>query len=235
MTAAIIVAAGKGTRMGSGIDKLFIEIAGRPLIAHTWERLASAPMIDEIVLVIRDGMQAAFEKLAAQLRVSKPYRLVSGGAERQDSVWNGLQAVSPSTEIVLIQDGARPCTSIDLMARTIEAARASGAAVAAQRVTDTIKQSDDGKHIAATVERSRLWSVQTPQTFRLNVIQAALAEVRARKLTITDDTAACELIRQPVVLVESLAPNPKATSPADLPLIELLIRRASEGFPHQSR
>src|SRR3954469_21609805 len=111
MVSAIIVAAGKGTRMGPNVDKLFLEVAGRPVIAHTWERFAAAGCVDEIVVVVRDGMQAAFEELAVQYELVKPCRLVAGGAERQDSVWNGLQALSPASEIVAIQDGARPCTS----------------------------------------------------------------------------------------------------------------------------
>lgn len=212
--------------MGPGIDKLFVEVAGRPLVAHTWMRLDSAAAVDELVLVVRGGMQGAFEQLGAQLGLKKPYRLAAGGAERQDSVWSGLQAVSPDVEIVVIQDGARPCTSEELIKRTIAAARQTGAAVAAQRITDTIKESDDGQHIARTLDRSRLWAVQTPQTFRIDVIRDALAKVRDGGLRVTDDTAACELAGLPVRLVETLEPNPKATSPADLALIELLITRA---------
>lgn len=224
MTSAIIVAAGQGTRMGPNIDKLFLEVSGAPVVAHTWERLDETESIDEIVLVIRDGMKSAFEELAATLELQKPYRFAIGGKERQDSVWNGLQAISPSASIVAIQDGARPCTSADLIEATIDAAREMGAAVAAQRVTDTIKQSDDGRIIARHLDRSRLWAVQTPQTFRVEVIRKALAAVRERGLLVTDDTAACELIGQPVRLVESTKPNPKVTVPADLHYIELLLR-----------
>ena len=111
-----------------------------------------------------------------------------------------------------------------MIAATLAAARATGAAVAAQRVTDTIKQSDDGRAITRHLERARLWSVQTPQTFRLEVIRRALAAVRERGLQMTDDTAACEWIGQPVQLIESAVPNPKVTLPADLPYIELLLR-----------
>ena len=146
-----------------------------------------------------------------------------GGAERQDSVWNGLAALAPEAEIVAIQDAARPCTTAELIAATIQAAQETGAAVAAQPVTDTLKATDDGKTIARTVDRSKLWSVQTPQTFRVEVIRRALAAARAQNLNLTDDTAACELIGQPVRLVPSASPNPKVTVPADLPLIESLL------------
>ena len=116
-------------------------------------------------------MQPEFSKLAAQFKFSKTFHVVVGGAERQDSVWNGLAALSPKTEIVAIQDAARPCTSEALIAATIQAARETGAAVAAQPVTDTIKESADGKTISHTHDRARLWSVQTPQTFRVEVIR----------------------------------------------------------------
>ena len=224
MTSAIIVAAGKGTRMGANVDKLWLEVAARPVVAHTWKQFNDADCVDEIILVVRDGMQSDFTELAEKFNFHKPFRLVVGGAERQDSVWNGLAAVSPQTEIVAIQDAARPCTSADLIAATIAAARETGAAVAAQPVTDTIKETVDGKIISRTVDRSKLWSVQTPQTFRVEVIRRAISAARGKNLILTDDTAACELIGQPVQLVRSLAPNPKVTVPADLPLIESLLR-----------
>jgi 2-C-methyl-D-erythritol 4-phosphate cytidylyltransferase len=194
------------------------------LIGHTWQRFDASPALQEIILVVRDGLQDAFQEIAEQFAFKKPYRLVAGGAERQDSVWNGLQAIAPGAEIVVIQDGARPCTSEELISGTVAAAREVGAAVAAQRISDTIKESDGRTLIARTVDRSRLWSVQTPQTFQVKVIRAALQAVRQKGLQITDDTAACELIGQAVRLVESPTPNPKATSRSDLPWLEWLLR-----------
>ena len=225
MNSAIIVAAGKGTRMGPNVDKLFLEVAGRPVVAHTWQRFNDAPCIDEIVLVVRDGMQSAFAELAQQFKFAKPHHIVIGGIERQDSVWNGIEALSPSAKLVAIQDGARPCTTIELISATLDAANETGAAVAAQIVTDTIKETSDGKLISRNVDRSQLRAVQTPQTFRVEIIRRALAEVRARKLHVTDDTAACELIGQPVRLVTTASHNPKVTTPADLPYIALLLSK----------
>ena len=226
MNAAVIVAAGKGTRMGPNVDKLFLEVAGHPVVAHTWQRFNDAACIGEIVLVIRDGMQSAFAELAQQCGFRKAHRFVIGGRERQASVWNGLEALSPTAEIVAIQDGARPCTSAALIEATIVTASETGAAVAAIPVTDTIKESNDGRFAERTMDRAKLWAVQTPQTFRVEVIRRALTEVRRRKMVVTDDTAACELIGQPVRLVTSVAPNPKVTVPADLPYIELLLKKA---------
>ena len=223
MVSAIIVAAGKGVRMGTNTDKLFLEVGGRPVVAHTWQRFAEAKCIDEIVLVVREGMQTVFTDLAEKFSLRKPYKLVVGGAERQDSVWNGLQALSPGTEIVAIQDAARPCTDESVITATVEAAREFGAAVSAHPVTDTIKESADGKLVMRTVDRARLWAVQTPQTFRVEVILRALSFVREMGGRVTDDTAACELVGQPVKLVPNERPNPKVTVPGDLPYVELLL------------
>ncbi len=225
MTSAVIVAAGRGTRMGPGIDKLFLEVAGAPVIAHTWRQFDTCPAIDAVVVVIRDGLHDAFHDIARSIGTRKPYQLVVGGAERQDSVWNGLSAVDPVTTLVAIQDGARPCTSAATIETCLTAASRTGAAVAAQRAVDTMKESDGGTRIARHLDRSRLWAVQTPQCFQLDVIRRALTAVRDRHLQVTDDTAACEAIGQPVELVESPAPNPKVTSPSDLPIVELLLSK----------
>ena len=227
MTSAIIVAAGRGTRMGPNIDKLFLDVAGQPVIAHTWARMDSASCIDEVVLVVRAGMEGAFQEIASKLRLGKPYHFAEGGAERQDSVWNGLQQLATGSDVVAIHDGARPCVAHELIEECVGAARDSGAAVAAQRVTDTIKESADGMTIARTVDRARLWSVQTPQAFRVGVIRKAIATARERGLNLTDDTAACELIGQPVRLVESLQSNPKITVPGDIPFIASLLQAKS--------
>ena len=226
MNYAVMVAAGRGTRMGPGIDKLFLEVAGRPVVAHSWRRLEKAPSLAGVVVVVRDGMQEAFHELAREARITKPYWLAVGGKERQDSVWNGLCALPADARIVAIHDAARPCVTTEVIERTIRAAEEFGAAVAAQRVTDTIKTSADGAAIGEHLDRSLLWSVQTPQTFRVEVIRRAMTAVREQALNVTDDTAACALIGQQVRLVESVAPNPKATSPADIPYLDLLLRNS---------
>ncbi len=224
MNAAILVAAGKGVRMGT--DKLWLEIAGRPVVTHTWQKFNDAKCIDEIILVVRKEMQKNFVELAVKFHFQKPFSIVGGGAERQDSVWNGLEALSPKTEIVAIHDAARPCTTEGLIAATMEAARKTGAAVAAQQITDTIKESADGKTISCTLDRAKLWSVQTPQTFRVEIIRRAISAARQKNLIFTDDTAACELIGQAVRLVPSATPNPKVTVPGDLPFIEALLKNS---------
>jgi 2-C-methyl-D-erythritol 4-phosphate cytidylyltransferase len=226
MNIAILVAAGRGARMGR--DKLFLKVAGKPVVAHTWGQLDEAKVIDEIILVVRAGMEKKFLALAKKFQFRKKFQIVDGGAERQDSVWNGLEAVPAGAEIVVIHDAARPCVSAELMAATIKHAEETGAAVAAHPVTDTIKESDDGRLIQRTLDRSKLWGMETPQTFRLDVIRRAIAAARAKQMIFTDDTAACELIGQPVRLVSSIAPNPKVTVPGDLPIVEALLRKRSK-------
>ena len=223
MVSAVIVAAGSGTRMGA--DKLFLEVAGLPVVGHTWRRFDRHPEIDEVVLVIRKESLADFEALAEQIAPTKPHRFVGGGQERQDSVSNGLAAVNADCEWVAIQDGARPCTPGAAITDTLAAAREIGAAVTAGKVIDTLKEADGAGRIARNVNRTHLWAVQTPQIFALEIIRNAMAAVREQGASVTDDTAACELISQPVALVDGEGPNPKVTTSSDLLWVELLLRQ----------
>ena len=224
----VIVAAGRGSRMGQG-DKLFMEVAGLPLVGHTWRRFDRFAGTAEIVIVTRGESRSLFENLAKRIAAAKPWRIVEGGAERQDSVWNGVNATDEASAVVAIQDGARPCTPLGSLGQAIDDAREMGAAVLAKRVSDTLKRGDGQAQILGTVDRDNLWAVQTPQVFRREVILAALAKVRNEGLAITDDTAACEALGQAVKLIECDRPNPKATTPDDLPFIESLLAAEAAG------
>jgi 2-C-methyl-D-erythritol 4-phosphate cytidylyltransferase len=184
------------------IDKLFLPMAGIPVVGHTWRRLDAAECVDEVRWVIRPGMEDKFQALINhEWKPTKPWQWVHGGKERQDSVWNGLDSLPASIEWVIIHDGARPCVSEDLIRRCLAAAQESGASVAAQPAVDTIKESIDGHCISRHLDRSRLWAVQTPQCFRVAILRAALQAVREQGGQVTDDTAACEWIGQEVRLV----------------------------------
>lgn len=222
--AAIIVAAGRGTRMGGSVDKVFLEVAGAPMVVHTWRCFEQIAAIGHIVLVVRSGMEETFRGFAQEYGFMKPYTIAIGGAERQDSVWNGLCAVPEECGIVAIQDGARPCTPISAIEQALEMADEHGASVLAQRVTDTIKVSTDGVVIEKTLDRSVLWAVQTPQVFRTEVIKRAISTAMANGKKWTDDTAACEAIGQKVYLVPCSEANPKATCPGDLPYIDMILK-----------
>ena len=208
--------------MGRG-DKMFLDIAGLPLLGHTWRRFDLLSEADEIILVTRDDARPVLEDLAKRIDAQKPWQLVAGGVERQDSVWNGVNATAAESEIIAIQDGARPCTPLAAIQLALVTAREMGAAVLARRLADTLKRGDGEGQIVGTVDRENLWAVQTPQVFRREIILAALVKVRDEGLSITDDTAACEALGQAVKLVECDQPNPKATTPADLPYIESLL------------
>ena len=208
--------------MGRG-DKMFLDIAGLPLLGHTWRRFDLLSEADEIILVTRDDVRPVLEDLAKRINAQKPWQLVAGGVERQDSVWNGVNATAAESEIIVIQDGARPCTPLAAIQLALVMAREMGAAVLARRMADTLKRGDSEGQIVGTVDRENLWAVQTPQVFRREIILAALVKVRDEGLSITDDTAACEALGQSVKLVECDQPNPKATTPADLPYIESLL------------
>ena len=223
MVSGIIVAAGKGSRMGPNVDKLFLEVNGCPVVGHTWRLFDRLPAIDELVIVLREGSQSSFEELGKKCKFSKPFRLIAGGAERQDSVWQGLAALSPTAEIVAIQDAARPCTSEPLIASTIAAARDTGAAVAAQPVTDTIKESSDGRLIERTLDRSRLWAIQTPQAFRREALERALSQPDDVVAAATDDAGLVEALGGRVGIVEAPRENLKVTTALDLALAERLL------------
>ncbi len=227
MNVVIIVAAGKGARMG--VDKLWLEVDGTPILGHTWRALDKIAEIDRIIIVARDERHQAIDQLAGAIRVSKPYEFVSGGAERQDSVWNGLEACPESCEIVAIHDAARPCAHPDMVRDCLKEAHRYGAVVVGRKITDTIKRADDSQSIESTVDREGLWAVQTPQVFRLNLIRDAVERVRLAKKVFTDDTAACEYAGIPVKIVASDYPNPKVTYPDDLPYVSWLLANQSRG------
>jgi len=223
MKVALMVAAGKGQRMGS--DKLWLELDGLPVVGYTWGHLDQAASVDQVVLVVRNESRSAFVALGERLGVKKPYMFVQGGDERQDSVWAGLQSCPGDTQWVTIQDAARPCTSSALIDACFQAAERHGAVVAAHRVTDTLKRVDHGDRIEETVNREGLWAVQTPQVFSMELILKALTRVRSEGLVLTDDTAACEYAGIPVWVVESDQPNPKVTYPSDLPFVSWLLAK----------
>ncbi|MDB4665434.1 2-C-methyl-D-erythritol 4-phosphate cytidylyltransferase [Verrucomicrobia bacterium] len=225
MNVAVIVAAGKGTRMGQ--DKLWLELQGVPVVGHTWQLFDRLSMVDRVVLVTRDPRREDLCSLGSTLQLTKPFDLVSGGSTRQDSVWNGLEACGHGCELVAIHDAARPCTHPEHIQACFAAAAEHGAVVAAERITDTLKRVDALDRIEDTVDREGLWSVQTPQVFRFALIRKALKEVRIKGLRVTDDAAACELLGFPVKVVPGRHPNPKVTYPSDLPYIRWLLANLS--------
>jgi len=216
---AIVAAAGTGRRMG-GTDKTFASLAGKPLLAYTVDVFQRCPLIDQIVIVLpKDRLDLGWQ-LAKRNQWSKVTEICPGGSRRQDSVKEGLQRLADCHWIV-IHDGARPCLSQELIEKGLKEARQSGVAVPALPVTDTIKVVSTDSFVVETPLRQRLWSVQTPQVFRYDIINEAYRKVRG---DVTDDAALVENLGYKVKVYSGSDTNIKVTKPEDLYLAEAIIR-----------
>ncbi len=218
-TAAVVVAAGRGERVGVPA-KVLLPLAGRPVLAHVLDTLDAAASISEIVLVAGVHIRAEAGDLLAAGGWHKPIAVVAGGALRHDSVRLGLAAVSPAMDYVAIHDGARPLASADLFDQCIAAAIEHGAAIAAIPVPDTLKRVRDGL-IETTVDRAGLWAAQTPQVFRRSLLLEVIAAPHDG--AITDEAGLFEALRLPVAVVTGSATNLKITHPGNLHLAEGIV------------
>jgi 2-C-methyl-D-erythritol 4-phosphate cytidylyltransferase len=218
MNTAIIVAAGKSERMGSNTDKAFLSLGSKPVIAWSLLSFEQCEDIDQIILVVRKDQLLAAKSVVQMFGISKILHIVAGGGRRQDSVLNGMKEMDADTRVVIVHDGARPCVSPELISETIKSAKRNGCGIAASRVWDTVKYVERGTTVDHTVDRSKLWYVQTPQAFGAELLRRAYAEVEKQQVTVTDEASAVELIGEPVRLVEWTHPNIKITTAEDLPL-----------------
>jgi 2-C-methyl-D-erythritol 4-phosphate cytidylyltransferase len=224
MISAIIVAAGRSERMGANSDKAFLSLGQRPVIAWSLLAFEKCQEIDRIVLVVRKEQMVASKSVVQMFGLSKVQAVVAGGARRQDSVANGLAAVDPDTRIVVIHDAARPCVTPELIAATIESARSNGSGVAANRITDTVKFVKRGAVVDHTVDRTKLWAVQTPQAFSFELLRKAYAHVSEQDTIVTDEASAVEGLGETVRLVEWPKPNIKITTVEDLAVAAALLK-----------
>jgi 2-C-methyl-D-erythritol 4-phosphate cytidylyltransferase len=218
MNTAIIVAAGKSERMGLNTDKAFLSLGSNPVIAWSLLAFEQCQEIDQIILVVRKDQVLAAKSVVQMFGISKIRTVVAGGGRRQDSVLIGMKEMDSETRVVVVHDGARPCVTKELIAETIKSAKRNGCGIAASRVWDTIKYVERGMTVDHTVDRTKLWSVQTPQAFNAELLRRAYRAVEEQKVTVTDEASAVELIGEPVRLVEWLRPNLKITTAEDLPL-----------------
>jgi 2-C-methyl-D-erythritol 4-phosphate cytidylyltransferase len=218
MVTAIVLAAGRSTRMGGGENKQFIELLGKPLVWYSLAAFEQCCVIDEIIIVRRPDYAAQAEQIARQFK--KVVAFADGGAERQNSVWNGLEKATG--DIVAVHDGARPLVTPALIEATIVSAQSYGTGIAATKVVDTIKEADD-KIVTRTVDRTKLWAVQTPQTVRTELLRQAYRQVLSKEVVVTDEAAAVEMLGHRVDLVETPFLNLKVTTPSDLAMAEALL------------
>ncbi|MGI6492733.1 MAG: 2-C-methyl-D-erythritol 4-phosphate cytidylyltransferase [Pelotomaculum sp.] len=215
--AAVVPAAGCGKRMGAGIRKQYLALGGLPILGHTLRVLETSSLVQDIVLVAGEGEADYCRRLAVdELGLKKVTAIVTGGQERQDSVFCGLLALAPDTEVVLIHDAVRPFLSDDNLKQVIRAALHYGAATCAVPVKDTVKLAGEDEFVSETLPRNRLWLTQTPQAFLYHLILEAHQRAREVNYQATDDAALLEKLGQPVKLVEGSYRNIKITTPEDL-------------------
>jgi 2-C-methyl-D-erythritol 4-phosphate cytidylyltransferase len=210
---ALIVAAGRGERLGASGPKAFVTLAGRPLLAWSLETLAAVPDVERIVVAVPPGV--GFDAPPGTV-------VVDGGATRSHSVRNALAAAGPG-DPVLVHDAARPLATSELFQRALAALEHADAAVAAARVTDTIKEAEPGGTVRRTLDRSTLWAIQTPQAFRRQALVEALAQPDEVLAAATDDAWLVERAGGTVRVVESSPDNLKVTTRLDLRVAELLL------------
>lgn len=222
MITAIILAGGKGKRMGSKISKQYIELKGKPILYYTLTKFINCKEIDNIVLVLpKDEIEYCTKSILEKYSL-KVDKIVEGGKERQDSVYNALNEIENS-DIVLIHDGARPFVSNKIIEDGIKFARLYGAAAPGVTPKDTIKVKDESGFSKETPNRNTLVSIQTPQVFKLDIIKECHKKVKNDKIAVTDDTMVIEMYNNKVYLYEGDYTNIKVTTPEDLILAEKLV------------
>ena len=221
MTNAIIVAAGKSERMGTGTDKAFLSLGNRPVVAWSLIAFEKCPDIDRIIRVVRKEQQRAAKAVAKMFGISKLVAVVPGGNKRQESVQAGLAVCDVDTRFVVVHDGARPCVTPEVISEVVKLAKRVGAATVGRRMTDTVKRVEKGTLVSATEEREKLWAVQTPQAFNFRVLQNAYKSLG--KNDVTDDCQAVELSGEAVRIYENREPNFKITTVEDLQIASALL------------
>ncbi len=227
-TAVVIPAAGSATRMGASLNKQFLTVGSRPMLAHTIQVFCDTPEITDIVVVLNPDERTLFEET-----IQKPYGfknliLADGGSDRQSSVYNGLKKLDPQTDYVLVQDGARPFTTREIILRCLEQVERTGAAVTAVPAKNTIKQVSKEGVVLNTPPRETLYEAQTPQGFDYALLMKANEKALKEGFTGTDDASIVEYAGYPVSLCEGDENNIKLTTPEDLLKVRALIHYLDE-------
>jgi len=222
-TLAIIPSAGLGRRMGT-LKKNYLKLLGRPVLAHTLEAFEACSSIDSIIVVVAaEDIDRCAEEVVSPYGFTKVIDIVAGGAERQDSVANGL-ARAEGFDMVAVHDGARPLVTAGIIDSVVAAALRTGAAITAVPIKDTIKETAGGV-VKGTLDRSSLVSVHTPQAFRTELLQRALESARQDGFIGTDESSLVERLGEPVTVVIGSYDNIKITTAEDLSLAEFILNR----------
>lgn len=228
ISTAVIVAAGKGKRMGTEISKQFLPLCGKEILAHTVEKFEKAACIRDIILVTGGDALQDVRQMVQEYGWKKIISVTEGGKERQDSVFLGLQQVPQDTEIVLIHDGVRPFVTEEILERSIAAAKETGGCVAGVPAKDTIKVCDAEGFAIATPNRSTLRQIQTPQTFRRKKNLAAYEKAKADGFLGTDDASVAEHSGFPVRVIMGSYSNIKITTKEDFLIGAAFLKEETE-------
>ncbi len=224
---AVIVAAGNSKRMDDGIDKLAVELNGKPLLAWTISRFESTEIIDEIIVVTREDEIEKVKELTLSEGFRKVSSIIKGGAFRQQSTQNGLNATSDDSTVVLVHDGARPLIRTSDIERIAESAEENGAALLALPSKESVKEVHDGR-VTKTLPRESIWLAQTPQGFRKELLQKALSDAEKEGYVGTDEASLVERIGEEVAVVEGHSSNIKVTVSSDIEVVRSLLEGEEE-------
>lgn len=225
MVTAVFPAAGQGRRMNVGINKVFLDLLGKPILVHTLQRFSRSKNIHHLVVVVAAEEVSFIRKLLKAVPGLKPYQVVAGGTERQYSIANGLAVVPKESEIILVHDAARPLTSLETIDRVVAGARDVGGAIAAVPEKNTVKVVDEDGIVRETPPRKTLWEVQTPQGFRREILLEAYRKAEEDGFLGTDDSSLVERLGVPVKVVESDYRNIKVTTPEDMLIAEAFLQK----------
>lgn len=223
---AIVLAAGQGKRMNSRVQKQFLELGGKPLLYYSLKCFQDSGMIRDIILVTgAESVAFCKEEIVEKYGLTKVTKVIPGGKERYDSVYEGLLSCR-DTEYVLIHDGARPFITEEIIRRGIQGVEKTGACVIGMPSKDTVKIADTQGYVAETPERSSVWTIQTPQIFEYNLIREAHEKIRCRDMSaITDDAMVVERASgAKISLAEGSYKNLKITTPEDLDIAEIFLK-----------
>ena len=224
MNSVVIVSAGRGSRMKADINKQFLKLKGKEVIAHTIDKFYNNKNIDEIVVVVKEDEADFFRRNIIDKYGYKNIKIAFGGKERQDSVFNGLKAVNERCDIVLIHDGARPFVTDEIIKNSIECAKKNKCVIVGVPVKDTIKIINKDNEVCDTPNRSTLWSIQTPQVFEYSSIIKAHQRAKEENYYGTDDSMLMEHFGYNVKVVEGSYNNIKITTPEDLKIGEEILK-----------
>ncbi|HEX9022030.1 MAG TPA: 2-C-methyl-D-erythritol 4-phosphate cytidylyltransferase [Nitrospirota bacterium] len=223
---ALIPAAGMGKRMGKAVAKQFLMLGDKPLLAHTLLAFQRASEIDEIIPILsQEEMENCLRAVIEQYHITKVKTLVAGGKERQDSVANGLQRLEKDAAVVLVHDGVRPFVTQEMIRETVELAKKGENVAVGVPIKDTIKEVDGKGIVRRTLERNKLWAIQTPQAFPVRALKRAYEESSRHNVYGTDDAMLVERAGGAVRVIMGSYDNIKITTPEDLILAEEILKR----------